>query len=243
MARFGGNEFTNYSVPLVFAGRAFLLEPRRPIPLTSVVVEAGGGFYFEILKNNPGESPVSVVESGQTGEIVVRDKQTARLLYKVRPASETSVVFGTLAGEEGVSARITDRFLQVGGVKLENSVFNGVMAGVLVNPDGSIGIGAAIPPRLAQWLMGTDAVERVLKALRNPKWDWRTLPGIAHEAGLPEDQVLQVIESLRSSVERGKTTDKQEDVYRLRPTGVVTPPSSSSLFWSYITKSTSSRST
>ena len=37
MAKFGGNEFTGFSVPLVFIDRYFLLEPTDP-PLMSVFV-------------------------------------------------------------------------------------------------------------------------------------------------------------------------------------------------------------
>ena len=56
MARFGGNEFTSFSVPLVFSGRYFVLEPGDP-PRLSVFVEHGGMALFEVLKNKPVENP------------------------------------------------------------------------------------------------------------------------------------------------------------------------------------------
>ena len=72
-------------------------------------------------------------------------------LYKVRPGAETSVVFGTLQGEE-VTARFTDRMIQVGGIRVENCQFDGSMAGVVVRADGGTGIGAPIPDIVQQWL-------------------------------------------------------------------------------------------
>ncbi len=41
MARFGGNEFSSFSVPLVFDGRYFVLEPGNPA-LLSVFIEREG---------------------------------------------------------------------------------------------------------------------------------------------------------------------------------------------------------
>ncbi len=86
---------------------------------------------------------------------------------------------------------------------------------------------------------GTSPPDRVLRALRNPQWDWRTVSGLAAEAGLSESQVLEVLHSLSSALERGKTADHQ-DVYRLRRPGEPGEPSSSALLWSYLTKSSSS---
>jgi hypothetical protein len=71
-------------------------------------------------------------------------ERNGRFLYKVRPGSETSVVFGTLQGDE-IEARITDRLIRVGGITVGNSVFNGVGAGVVVGADGSVSIAAPIP--------------------------------------------------------------------------------------------------
>jgi hypothetical protein len=85
----------------------------------------------------------------------------------------------------------------------------------------------------------TNPQERVLMALRNPHWDWRTVSGLAAEAGFSESEVLEVLHSLGSAIERGKTTD-HHDVYRLRRPGEPGEPSSSALFWSYLTKSSSS---
>jgi hypothetical protein len=50
-----------------------------------------------------------------------------------------------------VSARITDRNIQVGGMTIENNVFSGAMTGVAVRADGGVSIGAPIPPALLRW--------------------------------------------------------------------------------------------
>lgn len=150
MTRFGGNEFTDFSVPLVFEGRYFVLEPGDP-PRMTVLLERDQQPVFEVLKNQPNENAVTDVTAGQTGVATVVAKATGRFLYKVRPASETSVVFGKLDGGE-ISVRITDRAIQVGGITVENNRFIGSTAGVVVGPDGSVGIGAPIPQPIRQWL-------------------------------------------------------------------------------------------
>ena len=150
MARFGGNEFTDFSVPLVFEERYFIMEPGDP-PRLTVVYEKDGNPAFEVLKNEPSENPLTDVSKTPPGIVTVSDKKSGRFLYKIRPASESSVAFGKLDGGE-ISARITDRMIQVGGITLENNKFVGAMAGVMVDTKGGVGIGAAIPPKVLDWL-------------------------------------------------------------------------------------------
>jgi hypothetical protein len=150
VARFGGNEFTGFSVPLVFEGRYFIMEPGDPPKLT-VVFEKHGQPVFEVLKNEPSANPLTDVSKTPPGIVTVSDKQSGRFLYKIRPSSETSVAFGKLDGSE-ISARITDRRIQVGGITLENNKFVGAMAGVLVDARGGVAIGAPIPPKVLEWL-------------------------------------------------------------------------------------------
>ena len=151
--RFGGNQFTNCSVPLAFAGRYFIVEPGERTLLVSVVVDQGGQPTFEILKNEPGTGPGRVTKTG-AGIITVSDADTGRFRYKVRPGNETSIVFGTVDGAEGVEAKVTDRRIQVGGTTLENNVFSGVGAGVVVSENGNVGIGGPIPEKLHEWFAG-----------------------------------------------------------------------------------------
>lgn len=150
MARFGGNEFTAFSVPLVFEGRYFLLEPGNPA-LVTVFLERGGQPVFEVVKNRPIGNVVTDVSTNPSGVVTVGDKASGKFLYKIRPGSETSVAFGKLGGGK-ISARITDRFIQVGGITLENNVFSGRMAGVVVDANGQVRIGAPIPTLVQQWL-------------------------------------------------------------------------------------------
>ena len=146
MTKFGGSTFINCSVPLAFKGRYFILEPGNP-PSFSVVIEHSGKPVFEVKKNVPSENPITEVSVSAVGVVTVSDKVTGKFLYKFRPESETSIVFGKIDGGE-ISARITDKRIQVGGVTLENCTFDGVGAGVVVDENGGIGIGAPIPKSL-----------------------------------------------------------------------------------------------
>lgn len=158
MARFGGNEFIGFSVPLVFKGRYFILESGNPTMIT-VFTEQDGRPVFEVLKNQPVENAITAVSMNPTGIVTVADKGSGIFLYKIRPGSETSVAFGKLDGGE-ISARISDRSIQVGGCTLENNRFNGNMAGVVVGPNDEIGIGASIPPLVLQWLTTESGSEK-----------------------------------------------------------------------------------
>ncbi len=149
MVRFGGSEFINCSVPLAFEGRYFIVESGDP-PLISVMREYNNQPVFEVRQNKPGDNPLSDVSRTPAGIITVSDKKTSRFMYKIRPGSETSVVFGKIDGGE-ISARITDKLIQVGGVTVENCAFNGVGAGIVVDSKGGVGLGCPIPPVLLQW--------------------------------------------------------------------------------------------
>jgi len=149
MAKFGGNEFIGFSVPLVFEGRYFIMEPGNP-PNITVVREIKGTPVFEVLKNEPSSNPYTDVTKTLPGIITISDKESG-FLYKIRPGSKTSVAFGTLDGGE-ISATISDKKIQVGGITLENNIFIGNMAGVIVHRDGSVKIGASIPTQVLSWL-------------------------------------------------------------------------------------------
>ena len=150
MAKFGGNEFIGFSVPLVFEGRYFIMEPGNP-PNITVVREIKGTPVFEVLKNEPSSNPSTDVSKTPPGIITISDKESGRFLYKIRPGSETSVAFGKLNSGE-ISVTISDKKIQVKGVTLENNLFTRNMAGVIVRPDGSIKIAAPIPAQVSSWL-------------------------------------------------------------------------------------------
>jgi hypothetical protein len=149
MAKFGGNEFIGFSVPLVFEGRYFIMEPGNP-PYITVVLEIKGKPVFEVLKNEPVSNPITEVSKTPPGIVTVSERESGKFLYKIRPGSETSVAFGKLDGGE-ISAEISDRKIQVGGITLENNTFVGNMAGVVVQPSGGFVVGAPIPSKVLSW--------------------------------------------------------------------------------------------
>jgi hypothetical protein len=149
MVRFGGSDFINCQVPLVFEGRYFILEPADP-PLVSVILEYNGKLIFEVKQNEPNVNPITEVTKTPPGIITVSDRKSSRFIYKIRPDSETTVAFGRIDGEE-ISVRITDTHIHVGTNTIENVTFNGVGAGVVVNPNGGFALGAPIPPILLEW--------------------------------------------------------------------------------------------
>ena len=48
----------------------------------------------------------------------------------------------------------------------------------------------------------------ILQALEDPKWDWRTVEGIARETGVPAEKVTEVLESAPEDVIRSTLPDK-----------------------------------
>jgi hypothetical protein len=47
--------------------------------------------------------------------------------------------------------------------------------------------------------------QKVVSALENPKWDWRTIVGISEETGIEPTQVSSILKALPNVVQ---TTDK-----------------------------------
>jgi hypothetical protein len=108
------------------------------------MVEEGNRVAFEVLKNQPGDSSRTTAAANHSGVVTVTEKATGKFLYKVRSGSETSIAFGTLTGGE-IVVRITDSFVQAGGVTVKNNSFVGNIAGVVVHESGGIGVGGVIP--------------------------------------------------------------------------------------------------
>ncbi|MGI9263425.1 MAG: hypothetical protein ACR2QU_00765 [Gammaproteobacteria bacterium] len=151
MAHFGGFEFTGFSVPLVFEGRYFIVEPGNP-PLVTVVMAVEGEPIFEILKNNASAHDAIDVSVDSAGIVTVTDKTTGKILYNVHPGSETSVVFRKEDGGQ-CPAVITDTDIQIGGLVIDNYPLDGSMGGVIVDPEIGAGmLGAPLPPQVIHWL-------------------------------------------------------------------------------------------
>ena len=150
MAQFGGYEFTGFSVPLVFEGRYFIMEPGNP-PLITVVMEVDGEPVFEILKNQPSANEVTDTSTDPAGIVTVSDKASGKLLYEVHPDSETSVTFAKLDGGK-CPAVITEMEIRIGGMIIENNPFHDSLGGVVVDPEIGAGmLGAPIPPHVERW--------------------------------------------------------------------------------------------
>lgn len=156
MVRFGGSKFARCSVPFAFRGRYFIIEGEGDQTTVSVVVSRGGSPAFEVLRDEPGENAGSSVSRDGAGVVTVTDAVSGEFLYKVRPGSQATVVFGTAQGPE-LEARVDDERIVIRGrqgeevvdiIKAANCSFDGVGAGVLVDHDGKISMGAPVPPEL-----------------------------------------------------------------------------------------------
>ena len=152
MTKIGGNTFQNVPVPLAFENRYFVLLRDSPTVL-SVLHDHEGGPEWEIVSNKPGQSSVSVVTMTPPGIITVTDKATGKFVYKLRPGSETSIVFGTLPGEE-IECVIKDGYLRIGGMTVRCCGFSNCAVGVHVRANGAFALGGGKIP------------DPVLKALR-----------------------------------------------------------------------------
>lgn len=157
MAIFGSNTFEGLSVPLVFGGRYFIIEDGDPT-LVSVLALHEGRFEIEVLRNEPQATPTASVSKSAAG-IVTVSTPGAGFIYKVRPDSETSVTFGRIPDGRQLEARVTDKFVKIvrhlddgttqDVMTASRNQFGPNMAGIIVGEDGSIGMGAAIPPGIA----------------------------------------------------------------------------------------------
>ena len=156
MVQFGGSKFARCSVPFAFRGRYFIIEGEGDQTTVSVVVSEGGSPVFEVLRNEPGGSSAASVSHSGDGVVTVTDAVSGEFLYKVRPGSQATVVFGTAQGPE-LEARVDDERIVIRGkqgeevvdiIKATNCRFDGVGAGVLVDHDGTISMGAPVPPEL-----------------------------------------------------------------------------------------------
>ena len=146
MAKLGGSELSSFSVPLVFERRYFVFESGDPSLLSVFLIEDGKP-VIEVLKNEGKINPISEVWTNPTGVLTITDKTSGELLYRIHPGSQASITFGTSKGDE-ISVKVCDRSIEAGGVTFENKRFNGVGASVAIARDGSVKIGAKIPPEV-----------------------------------------------------------------------------------------------
>ena len=63
--------------------------------------------------------------------------------------------------------------------------------------------------------------QSVVRALENPKWDWRTIDGIAEETGIDPHQVASILTFSPEAGDHGKRV--WSDAYSNRPVGQILP--------------------
>ncbi|HQQ14559.1 MAG TPA: hypothetical protein PK764_03410 [Deltaproteobacteria bacterium] len=141
----GGNKFQNVAIPLIFLDRYFLVESVNGEDLWTVFAFKDGEPIIEILRNKPQNNPISNVVTNPSGIITVTEPSAGAFLYKVRPGSNNSSIFGSIRGNE-TEIRISDREIKVGTNVFQNNIILGMPVGIHVMKDGSIAMGAQFPP-------------------------------------------------------------------------------------------------
>lgn len=53
----------------------------------------------------------------------------------------------------------------------------------------------------------SDSNRKILEALENPEYDWRTVPGIASEIGVPEPDVVKALNLMRDVIVRATDSE------------------------------------
>ncbi len=144
MNQFEKISFFDCPVPIEFKGRYFIFEPGA-MPKFSVVLAFEGKPLLEIVQNNPQENPLSEAIKSETGDITVSEKETGKLLYKIKPGSETEIVFSKNDGGE-ISAKFSNNKINVGKISREILQFNGETAILGIKDDDSIISGSARLP-------------------------------------------------------------------------------------------------
>lgn len=102
------------------------------------------------MKNQSQDTVFTVAEKTPPGIVTVSNRETKRFLYKIRPSSETSVVFGTIQGDE-ITVRLNDKSIQVNNITISKTDFNGVEAAIVVYENGSVGVGCSLPDKVRKW--------------------------------------------------------------------------------------------
>ena len=124
--------------------------------MLNVLHQTAAGLEWEIRDNQPGTTSVSEVSKTHPGIVTVTDRASGKFIYKLRPGSATSIVFGTLGGKD-VECVIRDGSLSIGGVTLRSNQFQGGQVGVHLSSNGALGIGGGRLP------------EPIMRALRDAR--------------------------------------------------------------------------
>jgi hypothetical protein len=144
----GSNKFVDVTIPIVFEDRYFLIESDDTDKhCFTVFTVRDNETIIEIKRNEPQENPISKVKKNAAGIITVSDPDTGEFLYKLRPGSDSSSIFGTIGGEEQ-EMKVKDHEIAIGTNKFQRNMISGFPVGILVSKDGSIAMGAQLPDSL-----------------------------------------------------------------------------------------------
>jgi len=147
MIKIGGNKFEKVFIPLVLEDRYFLVEEQDGNDVWSVITLSEGKPIVEILRNKPQENPITVSDTNPRGIIAVADPKRGQFIYKLRPGSKNSSIFGKINGKE-TEIKITDREIRIGTNVFQNNMITGFAVGISVDKNGGIALGSALPPEL-----------------------------------------------------------------------------------------------
>jgi len=161
MTNVGANKFDNVACPLVFENRYFLVDQSTGDAQWTVLSLQNGDLIIEVLNNKPQKNNITEVVTNPTGIITVSDPISDKFLYKIRPGSRSTSIFGSICGEE-TEIKITDKEILVGTKRFyRNRVVNSPI-GVLVRQSGSVGLGGGkLPKEIATFLLSNRVDEKV----------------------------------------------------------------------------------
>lgn len=143
-----GYQFGDFSIPLAFAGRYFILEPSPEGPVVSVLLDSEEAPVFDILKNEPIGNPDSVVVNSVPGVFAVRDN-TGRPVYQLQVGSEAKAVL-TLADGGELEVSFSEDGIRAGKLDIP-AMANPAVIGAKVSSAGSVGVGNYVPYPLLKW--------------------------------------------------------------------------------------------
>ncbi len=147
MVNIGGNKFEKVFIPLAFEDRYFMVEEQGGNDVWTVLTRSEGKPVIEIMRNKPQENPITVSDTNPTGIITVADPKTGQFIYKLRPGSKNSSIFGKINGKE-TEIKITDREIRIGTNVFQNNMITGFPVGIRVDMSGGIDLGSGLPPEL-----------------------------------------------------------------------------------------------
>lgn len=153
MANVGGNQFKNVTFPLVFEDRYFMLEASPEKDVWTVLQLKDGDLIIEVLKNEPHQNPSTEVTANPTGIITVSDKDSGKFLYKIRPESKSTSIFGSINGEE-TEIKITDKEIRVGTNSFQKNMVIGSSIGIMVDKNGGMSMGGGLPIEFQKLISG-----------------------------------------------------------------------------------------